>query len=165
MLMGRKSPDFPDDLAQRLSGRVGQRSPPSGSKCGDSGHAQLELADLWQESAAEGEANEWLAAMTGLIDRLNPDIKPAPWPAEDLEKAVGPEQSCAFCHQPIEQDELWAMTLYDASNRLSGGRGLWMHLRCLNARMHHKHAIIDLKFDPDDLPEELAHAWWIALTT
>ncbi len=91
--------------------------------------------------------------MTGLIDRLNPDVEPEPWPAEDLEKAVGPKQSCAFCDKPIEPDELWAMTLYDASNRLSGGRGLWMHLRCLNARMHHKHAVIDLKFDPDNLPD------------
>jgi hypothetical protein len=112
-----------------------------------------ELAELWEETAKEADENEWLAEMTDLIGRLNPDVEPAPWPEEELEKAVGPLQACAFCDDPIEPGDLWGMTLYDASNRLSGGRGLWMHLRCLNARMHHKHAVANLKFDPDNLPD------------
>ena len=153
MLMGRKSPDFPDNLAERLSGELDSNVYHQARSAVMKVMRNSELADLWAEGVAEGEANEWLAAMTGLIDRLNPDVEPGPWPAEDLEKAVGPKQDCAFCDKPIEQDELWAMTLYDASNRLSGGRGLWMHLRCLNARMHHKHAVIDLKFDPDNLQD------------
>ena len=153
MLMGRKSPDFPDDLAERLSGELDNALYHQARSAVMKVMRNSELAELWQEGAEETGNNEWLAAMTGLIDRLNPDVEPAPWPKEDLEKAVGPLQSCAFCDGPIAQDELWAMTLYDGSNRLSGGRGLWMHLRCLNSRMHHKYAVIDLKFDPNNLPD------------
>ena len=62
----------------------------------------------------------------------------------------------------------------------SFGRGFWLHLPCLNARLHHKHAIADLKFDPNNMPDlesfRLAlpggsgaaigrQAWWIAFTT
>ena len=155
MLMGRRSADFPEDLRQQLAG-AGE---PDSRLYHQARSAVMqvmrnsELAELWEESAKESGANGWLASLTGLIDRLNPDVEPVPWPTEDLEKAVGPMQCCAFCDKPIEPDELWAMTLYDASNRLSGGRGLSMHLRCLNSKMHHKHAIIDLKFDPDNLPD------------
>ena len=119
-------------------------------KCGQ--QAVIDLVDA-QEGAEETGNNEWLASLTGLIDRLNPDVEPAPWPKEDLEKAVGPMQTCAFCDQLIPADELFGMTLYDASNRLSGGRGMWMHLSCLNSRLHHKHAVINLKFDPNNMPE------------
>ena len=155
MLMGRKSRDFPDDLGERLA----DAGAPDSQLYHQARSAVLqvmrnsELAELWEESADEAHDNEWLAALTGLLDRLNPDIEPAPWPKEDLEKSIGPRQSCAFCNKPIEENELWAMTLYDVSNRMRGGTGLWMHLRCLNARMHHKHAIVDLKFDPDNLPD------------
>lgn len=152
MLMGRKSADFPDDLAERLSGEPDNEVYHQARSAVMQVMRKSELAELWQEGAEETGNNEWLAALTGLVDRLNPDVEPAPWPKEDLEKAVGPMQTCAFCDEPIPADELWAMTLYDASNRRSGGRGLWMHLRCVNSRMHHKHAIIDLKFDPDNMP-------------
>ncbi|NUS99395.1 MAG: DUF4259 domain-containing protein [Sphingomonas sp.] len=153
MLMGRKSPDFPDDLAERLSGELDNKVYHQARSALMQVMRSSELAELWQEGVAEGEPNEWLAAMTRLIERLNPDVEPAPWPIDDLEKSVGPMQSCAFCDQPIPSDKLWAMTLYDVSNRMSGGRGLWMHLECLNARMHHKHAVVDLKFDPNNMPE------------
>jgi hypothetical protein len=36
---------------------------------------------------------------------------------------------------------------------MSFSRGLWFHLPCLNARLHHTHAIADLKFDPDNMPD------------
>jgi hypothetical protein len=155
MLLGRKSADFPEDLQKLLAG-AGE---PDNQLYHQARSAVMqvmrnsELAELWEEGAEEAGNNEWLSSLTELIDRLNPDVEPSPWPSEDLEKAVGPMQSCAFCDGPIAQDELWAMTLYDASNRLSGGRGLWMHLRCLNARMHHKHAIADLKFDLGNMPD------------
>lgn len=154
MLMGRKSADFPDDLAERLAGA----EEPGKALYHQARSALMqvmrnsELAELWEESAEETRNNEWLAAMTGLIDRLNPDIEPAPWPKEELEK-IAPMQTCAFCDQPIRADELFGMTLYDASNRMSGGRGMWMHLRCLNSRLHHKHAVINLKFDPNNMPD------------
>jgi hypothetical protein len=104
MLMGRKSVGFPEDLQRRLGG-AGE---PDNQLYHQSRSALMhvmrnsELAELWEESAEETANNEWLASLTDLIDRLNPDVEPAPWPAEDLEKAVGPMQSCAFCHKPIE---------------------------------------------------------------
>ena len=113
-----------------------------------------ELAELWEESAEEAGENEWLAAMTGLIDRLNPDLESTPWKPEEIEHRVGQAlQSCAFCDQPVAADELFVMTIYDGSNRLPGDRGMWLHLGCLNARLHHKHAVINQKFDPNNMPD------------
>jgi hypothetical protein len=153
MLMGRKSPDFPDDLAERISGELDSKVYHRARSALIQVMRNSELAELWQESAEETGNNEWLASLTGLIERLNPDVEAAPWPDEEIEKVAGPKQSCAFCDRPIDQSELFMMTLYDASNRRSGGRGMWMHLSCLNSRLHHKHAVINLKFDPDNMPE------------
>jgi hypothetical protein len=153
MLMGRKSADFPNDLVGRVAGDLDKKVYHLARSAVMQIMRKSELAELWQESAGESGENEWLAAMTGLIDRLNPDVEPAPWSEVEIEKAAGPMQSCAFCDQPVDPSDLFLMTLYDASNRLSGGRGLWMHLRCLNSRLHHKHAVINLKFDPNNLPD------------
>jgi hypothetical protein len=153
MLMGRKSPDFPDDLAERISGELDSKVYHRARSALIQVMRNSELAELWQESAEETGNNEWLASLTGLIERLNPDVEAAPWPDEEIAKVAGPMQTCAFCDQPIDQSELFMMTLYDASNRLSGGRGMWMHLNCLNSRLHHKHAVINLKFDPNAIPE------------
>lgn len=152
MLMGRKSPDFPEDLAERLSGEIDNDVYNQARSAVVQIMRNSELAELWQEGVEDSGENEWLAAMTGLIDRLNPDAEPEPWPAGEIEK-VAPKQSCAFCDQLVDPSELFMMTLYDASNRLSGGRGMWMHLRCLNSRLHHKYAVINLKFDPSNMPE------------
>jgi hypothetical protein len=156
MLMGRNIPDFPDELRQRLAD--------AGEPDSDLYHRarsavgqvlrNSELAELWQEAAAESGVNEWHAAITGLIDRLNPDVDATPWAPEEIEQKVGQVlQTCAFCDRPVAPGELFLMTLFDASNKSAFDRGLWLHLACLNARMHHKHAIIDLKFDPDNMPE------------
>ena len=155
MMMGRRSRDFPEELAQSLA----SASEPDDLLFHQARNGALhamrnsELAELWEEAAEEDGANPWLEEMTRLFDRLNPDVEFVPWSTEDLEQAVGPMQACAFCGKPIAPTDLWGMTLYDASNMLSGGRGLWLHLPCLNARMHHGHAIADLKFDPDNLPD------------
>jgi len=45
------------------------------------------------------------------------------------------------------------MNLHDYTDRMSFSQGLWLHLPCLNARLHHKHAVANLKFDPDNLPD------------
>ena len=153
MLMGRRSPDFPDDLAGRISGKLDNKVYHQARSALMQVIRNSELAELWEEGAAETGNNEWLASLTGLIERLNSDVEAAPWPDEEIEKVAGLMQACAFCDQPIDQGELFMMTLYDASNRLSGGRGMWMHLNCLNSRLHHKHAVINLKFDPDAMPE------------
>ncbi|HET6940634.1 MAG TPA: DUF4259 domain-containing protein [Sphingomicrobium sp.] len=155
MLMGRKSADFPEDLQEQLAtaGEPDKQLYHQVRSAVMQVMRNSELADLWEESAAETGNNEWLASLTGLIERLNPDVEAAPWSDEEIEKVAGPMQTCAFCDQPIDQSDLFMMTFYDASNRLSGGRGMWMHLRCLNSRLHHRHAVINLKFDPSAMAE------------
>ena len=159
MMMGRRSRDFPGDLAQRLA-EVGEPDDLLFHQARNGAlHAlrNSELAELWEEATEEGGNNPWLEEMTRLIDRLNPEVEFIPWEPEDIEKKVGAPLdevgTCAFCNGPIRREELWGATLYDAYNMNSMGRGFWLHLACLNARMHHKHAIADLKFDPDNLPD------------
>lgn len=155
MLMGRAAPGFPQDLAARLAG-----AGPPDDRLYHRGRSALftvlrnsELAELWEETAAEAGVNEWHAAITALVDRLNPEIETEPWTPEEIEQRTGgPVGRCAFCDQPVEGGSLYAMTLFDCANRLGFDQGLWLHLPCLNARLHHKHAIVDPKFDPDNLP-------------
>ena len=160
MMLGRRIPDFPGDLAQRLAG-AGE---PDNLLFHQARNAVLhvmrhsELAELWEESAPDGEANEWLEELTRLIDRLNPEVDFEPWDKDHIEAKVGAPLSesggiCAFCNQPIARDQLWGISIYDAYNMNSIGQGRWLHLPCLNARLHHQHAIANLKFDPDNLPD------------
>jgi hypothetical protein len=156
MLMGRRSRDFPDDLAKRLA----DAGEPESLLYHQARNAVLhvmrksELAELWAEATEEGKPNEWLAELTRLIDRLNPDIEPRPWTPEEVKQEVGaPAGPCAFCGQPVSQDEMFMMKIFDATNRVAGERGFWMHLPCLNARMYHKSAIANLKFDPKNMPD------------
>ena len=156
MMMGRGSRDFPDDLAERLAD-AGQ---PDDLLFHQARNAVLhvmrnsELAELWQETAEESGTNEWLAELTLLIDRLNPDIEATPWAPEEVEQRVGaPAGPCCFCGEPVSRDEMFLMTIFDATDNISFDRGFWFHLPCLNARMHHKHAIANLKFDPDNMPD------------
>ena len=160
MMLGRRIPDFPADLAQRLAGS----GEPDNLLFHQARNAVLhvmrnsELAELWEEATPDGETNEWLLEMTRLIDRLNPEVEFEPWDQDHIEAKVGAPLSdaggtCAFCNQPIAREELWGISLYDAHNMNSFGRGFWLHLPCLNARLHHKHAIADLKFDPDNMPD------------
>ena len=160
MLLGRRTPDFPADLAQRLAG-AGE---PDSLLFHQARNAVLhvmrhsELAELWAEASEDGAPNDWLAELTRLIDRLNPEVDFEPWDKEHIEAKVGVPLAdvggtCAFCDQPVARDELWGLSLYDAYNMNSIGHGFWAHLPCLNARLHHKHAIADLKFDPDNMPD------------
>lgn len=156
MMLGRRINDFPAELAQRLAG-AGE---PDSLLFHQARNAALyamrnsELAELWEETAQGAGTNEWLAEMTRLIDRLNPDVEATPWSPEEVEQKVGQVlQTCAFCDRPVAPEELFLMTLFDASNKAAFDRGKWLHLPCLNARLHHKHAIADLKFDPNNMPD------------
>ena len=156
MMLGRRIPDFPADLAKRLAG-AGE---PDSLLFHQARNAVLhvmrhsELAELWEEAAPDGEANEWLAELTRLIDRLNPDIEFIPWEPEEIEQnAGGSAGPCAFCDKPVGRDELFGMNIQDYSDQMSFSHGLWFHLPCLNARLHHKHAIANLKFDPANMPD------------
>ena len=156
MLLGRRSCDFPEELMERL----GDAGEPARELYHQARSAVLkvmrnsELAKLWEETAQDSGTNEWLAELTGLIDRLNPELESTAWTKEEVEHQVGQVlQTCAFCDQPIEPAELFLMTIFDASNKVAGDRGMWLHLACLNARLHHKHAIANLKFDPKNMPD------------
>jgi len=156
MLMGRQSRDFPDDLAERLADSGEPDDLLFHQARNGALHAMRhsELAELWAEAAEEGGPNPWLEEMTGLFDRLNPDIEATPWKPEEVEQRVGaPAGPCAFCGQPVSRDEMFLMTIFDATDNVSFDRGFWFHLPCLNARMHHKHAIANLKFDPNNMPD------------
>lgn len=156
-MMGRRSDDFPDELAERLA----DAGEPDNLVYHRARNAVLhvmrssELAELWEEAARKGGANEWLAALTGLLDRLNPDVPPEVWSEEDRRGApIDVVATCAFCDGPVERQEHWSMHVDDAydSSRV-GKKSFSLHLACLNGRLHHKHAIPNLKFDPDNLPE------------
>ena len=156
MLMGRSIPDFPEGLRERLA----DAGEPDDLLFHQARNAvchvlrNSELAELWEEAASETGTNEWHASITGLVDRLNPDVEFIPWePADIEEQAGGPVGHCAFCDGPIDRESLFGMNIHDYSDQMSFPTGLWFHLPCLNARLHHKHAIIDLKFDPDNLPD------------
>jgi hypothetical protein len=160
MMLGRRSSDFPGELAQRLAGA----GKPDSLLYHQARNAVLhvmrhsELAELWEETAKDGQPNEWLAGLTRLIDRLNPEIEFEPWNDDHIEAKVGAPLeegagTCAFCNKPIARDELWGISIYDAYNMNSIGQGRWLHLPCLNARLHHEHAIADMKFDPNNLPD------------
>ena len=161
-MLGRKSRDFPDDLAQRLGGS----GEPDNLLFHQARNGMLhvlrnsELADLWQEAASEGGFNEWLIEMTGLIDRLNSDVAVdnlIEWFEPSVEEIGDPADivgTCAFCDGPIERQHLWGMSVHNPFDGTGvGKKSFWLHLPCLNARMHHKHAVADFKFDPANMPD------------
>lgn len=159
-LLGRRSRDFPDDLAERLAG-AGEAD---NLLFHQARNAVLhvirnsELAELWEEGATVGEGNDWIKELTGLIDRLNPELPPPDifssgrdTTGEDPVETVG---TCALCNGPIARKELWGLRIYDAYDPGRAGRKeFWVHLPCANARFHHKHAVADFKFDPDNMPD------------
>lgn len=160
MMLGRRGTGFPGELAQRLAAAGEPDNPLYHQARNAVLHVMRnsELAELWEESTLDGEPNEWLAVMTRLIDRLNPEVDFELWDKEHIEANVGATLSeegstCAFCDQPVASEELWGINIYDAYNMNSMGQGRWLHLSCLNARLHHKHAIADMKFDPDNMPD------------
>ena len=156
MMLGRRIPDFPADLAQRLA----EAGEPDSLLFHQARNAVLhvlrhsELAELWEEAAEQAGTNEWHEEISRLIDRLNPEIEFIPWQPEEVEAqaggAVGP---CAFCNKPVNHDELFGMNLHDYTDQMSFSQGLWLHLACLNSKLHHKHVIANLKFDPDNMPD------------
>ena len=159
-MMGRPSQDLPEELEQRLSG-MGE---PENLLFHQARNAVLhvmrnsELAELWEEAAGKSGENEWLAALTNLIDRLNPEIDEK-WAflagaSRDRGEPTEIGGICAFCNKPIERQYMWSMHVDDAySPGRSGKKSYQLHLACLNARLHHKHAIADFKFDPDNMPD------------
>ncbi|WP_299328837.1 DUF4259 domain-containing protein [Parasphingopyxis sp.] len=156
MMMGRRIDGFPEALAKTLA----DADAPGAELVGEAQEAlslviaHSELAELWAEDVTPGEENVWQVEMTALIERLNPDIATEPWSAEEIEEAAGgPVTLCCFCNKPIAEDELFGLNIHDYRNRTAFRRGMFFHLACLNARLHHQFMIQDFRFDPDALPD------------
>lgn len=152
-LMGRPGPDFPDDLAKRLDDA--EASPELIEQAKHVLSAMLggsELQELWADSDDGGE--EWNVAITGLIDRLNPELPFDPPPREQMEQYSGYLTRCAFCDGEIAEGGVFNLEFrdYSSSDGLFLSRGLYCHLKCLNGKLHPKHLLQNWKFDPDQLP-------------
>jgi hypothetical protein len=151
-MMGRVSPDVPQDLRERLSGAApsdelieAARNTLSAMLSGS------ELVELWDEDADGAE--EWNKAITGLIDRLNPELPYAPPPLDTIEQQLCYLTTCAFCDEPIAEGEIVHLEFRDFSSDegLYISRGIYCHLPCLHGKLHSKHLLQNWKFDPDKL--------------
>lgn len=153
-MLGRPADDIPEDLAERLKG-FGK--PDAALLETTRNHVSLviadsELSELWAEADDPAGFN---LAMTGLIDRLNPDIKPK---AKKGRKKKPPfnRSPCAFCNRPMGEE---AFGMFDLSVDLGTGHpirlGKWAHLTCLNARLHPSHIVQVWKTDPEAIQAEV----------
>ena len=156
MMMGRRIPGFPEELASKLEG-AGE---PDDLLWHQARNAVLhvlrnsELTELWAETVEDGSDNEWHGAITGLIERLNPDVEFTPWTEEEAMTFVAKaETACAFCNQPITYEEAIGLDVHDYSDAQAFNPLLLTHLACLNKHLHHKHVIHNMKFDPDRPPD------------
>jgi hypothetical protein len=156
-MLGRSADDIPKDLAVRLRG-FGK--PDSTLLETTRNHvsmviSQSELSELWAEADNPGEFN---LAMTGLIDRLNPDIKPKAKKAKKgrKEEPLFNPSPCAFCNRPMGKEEFGMFDLsVDLGNGLPIRLGKWAHLSCLNARLHPAHIVQVWKTDPEIIQAEV----------
>jgi hypothetical protein len=152
MMMGRKIPPFPEDLAKRIGGAQDVDALLFHQARNAVLHVtrHSELAQLWDENA-EGEIeNEWLAEITGLIERLNPDLEYVPampeferWDMEDHTAL------CAFCRRPVEVEDCHTLDVTEHGDIFKSSRSLPLHLKCLNSRLHADTMVIDFRPDPD----------------
>ena len=153
-MLGRPADDIPEDLAGRLAG-FGK---PDAALL-ETARNQIsmvisgsELSELWAEADDPGEFN---LAMTGLIDRLNPDIKPKAKKGRKKKPHFNPSP-CAFCNKPMGEEEFG---MFDLSVDLGDGHpmrlGKWAHLSCLNARLHPTHIVQVWKTDPEAIQAEV----------
>ncbi len=151
-MLARPADDLPETLRTRLS-RLGKPS----ADLLETARGQLsqvisssELTELW---AAADEPAAFNLAMTGLIERLNPEIRPKG--KNRKKKAPVNLSPCAFCNKPMGGDmhgrfEISVDTGGEAPMRL----GKSAHLDCLNARLHPAHIVQAWKFDPDAIAAE-----------
>jgi hypothetical protein len=152
-MLGRPVDDIPEDLAVRLTG-FGK--PEAALLEATRNHVSMvishsELSELWAEADNPAAFN---LAMTGLIDRLNPDIKPKA--KKDRKKKPQFNASpCAFCNRPMGEE---VFGMFDFSVDLGDDQpdrlGMWAHLACLNARLHPAHIVQAWKSDPDTIQAE-----------
>ena len=152
-MMGRPADDIPDNLEERIA-KFGKPSAELVEIARNSVSRVLrcsELLDLW----SEGDPKAFNRAVTLLIDRLNPAVKPK---KRRKKKKNEPRQICAFCDGEIELEELYSFGVsyvMDESEFGSGiRRGSWCHLACLNERLHPKHIVQNWRFDAKEIEDQ-----------
>ena len=153
-MLGRPADDIPEGLAVRLSG-FGKPQAALLEKTRNQVSMVIshsELSVLWAEA---DNADQFNLAMTGLIDRLNPDIKPQ---AKKGRKKKPPfnRSPCAFCNKPMGEH---AFGMFEILLDLGDGHpvriGKWAHLSCLNARLHPAHIVQVWRSDPEAIQAEV----------
>ena len=156
MLMGRVAPDVPEELRERLGGQEASAELIESARNALSAMLSgSELVDLWAEDEAAGE--EWNKAITGLIDRLNPELPYDPPPLDEIEQQLGYITTCVFCDGEIGEGEIFHLEFRDFSSDEGKyvSRGIYCHLPCLNGKLHPKHLLQNWKFDPERLFKDL----------
>ena len=149
-MLGRPAADLPDTLEQRLKalGKPGAELLEAARDRVSAVISRSELAELWAESDDVADFN---LAMTGLIDRLNPAIKPKKGARKPKKPDFNPSP-CAFCNKPMGEEPF---SMFEISVDPGDGHplrlGKWAHLECLNARLHPTHIIQVWKTDPDEI--------------
>lgn len=158
MMMGRKIPGFPPELEQAVGGaqdidKLLYHRARNATLCV---LRNSELAELWAEAAENTGENDWQVEITGLIDRLNPEIEYSAPTQEELDMMVGEVvDPCIFCNQPVGNQERYAITLADMTSLERLRPSFSMHVDCFNRRVHHKHVWHDMRHDPDDADFDL----------
>lgn len=154
-MLGRPAEDMPEDLGDRVAG-FGK--PDAALLETTRNHVSMvisrsELTELWAEADNPDDFNR---AMTGLIDRLNPDIKPKGKKQARKKKPVFNASPCAFCNKPMGEEDFGMFDLsVDLGNGLPVRLGKWAHLECLNARLHPSHIVQVWKTDPEAIQDEV----------
>lgn len=156
MMMGRRIPGFPAELAARLqeAGEVDDLLYHQARNAVLHVLRFSELAELWEETVEDGGENEWHGEITGLVERLNPDIEFTPWPEEDAQQFVaGTAAACAFCNEPLTYEKAIGLDIHDYADVNAFNPLLLAHLACLNKHLHHSHVVHNMKHDPDRPPD------------
>lgn len=142
MRMGREVPDFPNSLKERLGdATVDDKLIEQAQAAVAIVLRESPLAEIWSESSGGEDTNAWLIEVTGLIDRLNPDKAYTPPSEVDGQEIMG---NCIFCDEPVYAESSYVLNFCQCGMEEEPTEGLLFHLHCLNSRLHHKHAVIDL---------------------
>jgi hypothetical protein len=152
-MLGRPADDLPENLAVRL---VGFGKPEAALLETTRNHVSMvishsELSELWAEADNPHAFN---LAMTGLIDRLNPDSKPKARKDRKKKPPFNPSP-CAFCNKPMGEEEFGMFELSISLDGTPVRFGKWAHLSCLNARLHPSHIVQIWKSDPEAIEADV----------
>ncbi|HSG33496.1 MAG TPA: DUF4259 domain-containing protein [Sphingomonadaceae bacterium] len=152
-LRGHPAEDLPDNLVNKLADL---KAPGKSLFHHARDHlsaviSRSELAELW----AEDDPADWNRAITDLMQRLNRPAAGTKLRKRKKQPFFNPSP-CAFCDQPMGEEEFSMFDITVESNEVSSMRlGKWAHLKCLNAALHPKHMVQHWVFDEGDLAADV----------